>query len=132
MLMPSVKRFMTRNPYSVRSTDSVGRAKALMRHHEIRHLPVVDGTRLVGIVSDRDTSLVEAIPGVDLDRVEIARVMEPPLSVWGETPLDEVSDLMARQRRDCVVVKGGQGVEGIFTATDALEALADVVRRATS
>jgi hypothetical protein len=34
--------------------------------------------------------------------------------------------------RDCVVVRGGHGVAGVFTATDALQALADIVRRATA
>lgn len=132
MLMPCVKRYMTREPYSVASTDSLTRAKTLMRNHAIRHLPVIDGGRLVGLVSDRDVSVVEAVPGIDLDCVEVARVMEPPLHVWGEDPIDEVSERMASERRDCVIVQGGHGVAGIFTATDALRALADLVRRATA
>lgn len=129
--MPDVKRYMTRNPYSIASTDNLGHAKELMRNHLIRHLPVIDGDRLVGILSDRDARIVEAVPGVDLSHVEVARVMEPVSTVWGTTPIDEVSELMAEERRDCVVVSGGQGVEGIFTATDALRALAEIVRRAT-
>ncbi len=132
MLMPNVKHYMTREPYSIRSTDSLTCAKDVMRSHLVRHLPVIDGERLVGVLSDRDISVVEAVPGTDLDHVEVGRVMEPPIAVWGEDPLDEVSDLMAKQRRDCVVVKGGNGVAGIFTATDALQALADLVRRATA
>lgn len=132
MLMPNVKRYMTREPYSVASTDSLNRAKTLMQNHLIRHLPVIDGGRLVGVVSDRDVSVVAAVPAIDLDRIEVARVMGPALDVWGETPIDEVSELMANKKRDCVVVKGGHGVEGIFTATDALHALTDLVRRATA
>jgi acetoin utilization protein AcuB len=132
MLMPSVKRYMTREPYSIASTDNLLRAKALMQNHLIRHLPVIDGERLVGIVSQRDVNVVEAVPGVDLTNVEVARVMEPPVHVWGEDPLDAVSEMMAKHRRDCVVVKGSHGVTGIFTATDALNALADLVRRATA
>ncbi len=42
------------------------------------------------------------------------------------------SNLMAAKKRDCVVVQGGHGVEGVFTATDALRALSDLVSRATS
>lgn len=130
--MPSVKRYMTREPYSVASTDSLMRAKTMMRSHAIRHLPVIDGDRLVGIVSDRDVGVVEAVPGLDLEHVEVGRVMEAPLRVWGEDPLDEVSERMVSERRDCVIVQGGQGVAGIFTATDALRALAELVRRATA
>jgi acetoin utilization protein AcuB len=132
MLMPTVSHFMTREPYSVASTDSLRRAHDLMHRYEIRHLPVLDGGQLVGILADRDVAVVGAIPGVDLHYVEVSRVMEPPLDVWGETPIDEVSSLMLSRKRDCVVVRGGHGVEGIFTATDALHALADLVRRATA
>jgi acetoin utilization protein AcuB len=132
MLMPQVKRYMTHEPYSIESTDSLIRAKTLMRNHMIRHLPVIDGGMLVGIVSERDVSVVEAVPGTDLAHIETARVMEPAIYVWSETPIDEVSELMAKEKRDCVVVKGGNGVEGIFTATNALEALADLIRRATA
>lgn len=74
----------------------------------------------------------KAVPGVDLAHVEVARVMEAPFTVWSEETIDEVSMRMAEQKRDCVVVCGGQGVAGVFTATDALEALADIARRATS
>jgi acetoin utilization protein AcuB len=132
MLMPSVDRYMTREPYSIASTDTLARARTMMVKHQIRHLPVVDGDRLVGVVSDRDVEVVSAVPGMDLTHVEIGRVMRPPLDVWGETPLDEVSELMTTRRSDCVVVRGGHGVEGIFTAVDALAALADLLRRATS
>lgn len=131
MLMPNVKRYMTREPYSVSAKDSVRRARNLMEEHLIRHLPVLDGEKLVGVVSQHDLDVVAAVPDLDLERMQVARVMTPPIEVWGETPIDEVSALMKDTRRDCVVVKGGHGVEGIFTATDALEALADLVRRAT-
>ncbi len=130
--MPNVKRYMTREPYRVCSKDSVRHARNLMSTHLIRHLPVLDGDQLVGVVSQHDLDVVAAVSDADLERIEVARVMTAPIQVWGETPIDEVSTLMKDQRRDCVVVKGGHGVEGIFTATDALEALADLVRRATA
>src|SRR5688572_29304135 len=120
MLMPSVDRYMTREPYSVQSTETLARVRHLMLVHSIRHLPVIDGGRLVGMVSDRDLVAIEGVPGVDLEHVEVARVMDKPVLVWGETPLDEVSELMTKRKADCVVVQGGHGVEGIFTANDAL------------
>lgn len=129
MLLPNVDRYMTREPYSVASTDSLARARHLMSTHGIRHLPVVDGAELMGVISDRDMTVVASVPGVDLARVEVARVMGPAVSVWIDDSLDQVSDLMAEKKCNCVVVRGGRGVTGIFTAVDALQALADVVRR---
>lgn len=132
MLMPSVSQYMTREPYSVTSTATLARARDMMRDHAIRHVPVIDGERIVGVVSRSDLQAVEAVPGVDLHHVEVAKVMSPPLCVWGESPLDEVSELMSTKRAECVVVLGGHGVQGIFTATDALRALAELLQRATA
>ncbi len=123
---------MSREPYWVASTDSLERVKQLMHDHEIRHLPVLDSGRLVGIISRRDVEVVEAVPGTTLARVTVGRVMGPPLDAWAETPIDQVSTLMAERKRDCVVIQGGHGVEGVFTATDALLALSDIARRATA
>jgi CBS domain-containing protein len=132
MLMPTVDRYMTREPYSVASTDSLARVRHLMLVHSIRHLPVIDAGRLIGVVADRDLTAVEAMPGVNFDHVEVVRVMTKPLQVWGETPLDETCELMAQRKADCVVVQGGHGVQGIFTTTDAITALTDLLRRATA
>lgn len=123
---------MSRDPYSIESTDSLSHAKTLMRNHTIRHLPVIDGGELVGILSDRGILAVEAVPGMDLGHVEVGRVMEPTVYVLAEDPIDEVAELMATKKLDSVVVRGHRGVEGIFTSVDALTALADLARRATA
>lgn len=129
MLMPEVSRYMTREPYTIPSTCSASRARDVMRSHLIRHLPILDGTQLVGIVSAAELQALSQVPGVDLDHVEIADVMHPPLTVWGSLPLDQVADYMSEQKAECVVVLGGHGVQGIFTAVDALRALSDLLQR---
>ena len=57
MLMPTVSRYMTRQPWTISSQSSLSDAHAVMREHAIRHLPVIDDGKLVGIVSDRDLRL---------------------------------------------------------------------------
>jgi acetoin utilization protein AcuB len=132
MLMPAVSRFMTREPYRIASSASLYDARVMMERHNIRHLPVMEGDKLLGIISENDVRLVEAVPGVDLAHVTIARVLTAPTCVWGETSLDEVAEEMAKSKVDCVVVLGGHGVQGIFTSSDALRALGDVLQRATA
>lgn len=129
--MPSVSRYMTREPYRVASTSSLEEARALMKQHEIRHLPVIDGDKLAGVISDHDVRIAQAVPGVDLDHIECARLLTAPVCVWGETSLDEVAALMAKRKTDCVVVLGGQGVQGVFTSIDALHALGEILERVT-
>jgi acetoin utilization protein AcuB len=132
MLMPSVSRYMTREPYSIGPTESLATAKALMTRHDIRHVPVVEAGELLGVIGLGDVRVVEAVPGMSLEHVEIADVMSPPRYVWGETPLDEVATVMSDNKAECLVVMGGQGVQGIFTAVDATRALADLLAKATA
>lgn len=131
MLMPAVSRFMTREPYRIESTASLDVARDTMSLHDIRHLPVMENDKLLGIISENDVRLAEAVPGVDLRKIEIASVLTSPTCVWGEAALDEVAETMAASKADCVVVLDGHGVQGIFTSSDALRALGDILRRAT-
>ncbi len=130
--MPSVSRFMTREPYRIASSASLDEARTMMKLHGIRHLPVMENDKLLGIISDNDVRVVQAVPGANLEHIEVARVLTSPTCVWGETSLDEVAETMAQNKLECVVVLGGHGVQGIFTSCDALRALGDVLQRATT
>jgi CBS domain-containing protein len=49
-----VRDWMTRSPETIEASDTTGHAAALMIHGGFRHLPVVDGGTVAGIVSIRD------------------------------------------------------------------------------
>src|SRR5437763_979869 len=52
--IPTVGDYMTPGAYVVVPHETVARAKSFMREHGVRHLPVMEDGKLVGIVSDRD------------------------------------------------------------------------------
>jgi acetoin utilization protein AcuB len=100
MLMPSVSRYMTRKPFTIERTATVADARKLMQDHHVRHLPVVDGKELVGVVSERDLSLFETLANFDLEPRLVEEVMvAKPFIVTGDMPLDEVVEIGPAQVR---------------------------------
>jgi acetoin utilization protein AcuB len=130
MLMPTVSRYMTMQPHAVASTEPMAAAHRLMREYGFRHLPVIDDDNLVGIVSDRDLHLLETLRDVDPEQVSVREAMTTPaVVVPPQAPLDQVVELMSERRLGSVVIVDRHRVAGIFTATDALWALLDLLRR---
>ena len=131
MLMPPVSRFMTVRPVTVDRASTVAVAHRLMQAHHIRHLPVTGDGRLVGIVTERDLQLVGS--SIDPDTASVESAMTPnPFIVTSDTALDEITEIMAEHRYGSVIVMGRDGVEGIFTAVDACQALTTLLRSAVA
>ena len=122
----SIGEVMTKVAYSVGDDQSVAEAALRMRELEVRHLPVMRGSRLVGIVSDRDLALLEGIAKVHPAELRVADAMtRDPYTVGPEVPLAEAASEMARRKIGAVVVVAGSDVRGMFTTTDALRLLAN-------
>ena len=131
MAKHSVRQFMSAGPTVVSSRLTLVEAHQVMREKGIRHLPVVDEGRLVGVVSQRDLYLLETLKGVDAARELVEEAMSgEPFTVEPEAALDEVALEMATHRHGSAVVVSGGAVVGIFTSTDALKALVAVLRGA--
>lgn len=120
--MKRIGDFMTRQPWTVQLDDSLAVARRMMAEREIRHLPVLDGGEVVGMVTERDLALAADRLGTVADAVTSVA----PLPA--DTPLDEVLERMTSKRWDAVVITEEGRVAGIFTATDALRVLAELVR----
>jgi acetoin utilization protein AcuB len=126
----TVEKHMTVSPFVVSSRQTLAEAHQLMREKNIRHLPVVDDGKLVGMVSQRDLYLLETLKGVDSATETVEEAMTPePFAVRPGTPLEEVALAMADHKLGSAVVVDKGVVIGLFTAVDALRALAGVLRR---
>lgn len=125
---PTVADYMTRSPHSIGFDQTLVQAHKLMREHDIRHLPVLRGGRLVGILSERDLAFVEALRDVNSAKVTVEEAMTPlPYTIAPDASLGAVAREMADHRYGSAVVMREGHVVGVFTTTDALRALADAL-----
>jgi acetoin utilization protein AcuB len=121
---PTIELYMTPAPHTIEPDQPLSTAHRLMREHGIRHLPVLEGGALVGLVSLGDLHLIETLDGVDPRQAAVREAMsEDPYAVSPNAPLRRVAaEMAARKISSTVVVESGR-VVGIFTAVDGLRGL---------
>src|SRR5262252_9259746 len=117
-----VKRFesgVVKDPITIPPTMSVREVLALTRHHKISGLPVVDGKKIVGIVTNRDlrfeTNLDQPVSAIMTKGDKLVTVPEG-------TDLEHAKELMHRHRLERVlVVNNGFELKGLITVKDILK-----------
>lgn len=130
MLIPPIARYMTRQPWTIPGDAKLSQARELMRKHHVRHLPVLEAGKLVGILSERDGYLYDRLEGLDAEIAVSDAMTVDVYAVRDKDLLDDIVDTMAAHKYGSVVVMDGRGnVEGIFTTVDGLQMLANVLRR---
>lgn len=134
-----VQSIMTHPVVAVQSDHSIHFAIGLMRSERIRHLPVVDGHRLVGLVTQRDlisaeSSLLsapfDALHSEESLSVPVSEVMRT--SVWAvdvDTPVLEAARIMRDHKFGCLPVLDEERLVGIVTAEDFLTLLVSSLER---
>lgn len=118
-----VADWMQRKLITINPQETLRTAWQLLRQHHIRHLPVVEEGRLIGIVTDRD--LRQAMPYL-LDKVHIREVMtKRVVGVSLDVSIAKAADLMLRNKIGCLPVLEGEVLVGIITESDILRAVAE-------
>jgi len=124
-----VGKRMTRNPKTVSPADTLSAAATIMREHRFNHLPVIEGERLVGILTDTDlrNASLAAGEGAGGNRT-VREVMRT--EVWSLTPEDSLEDallIISRQKFGALPVLDGDRLVGILTKMDLLRAFVDIL-----
>jgi len=128
-----VKDSMTREVVVLSPETTAAEALAVCRERRVRHLPVLEAERLVGIVSDRD--LRSAAPALgDPGRVEalgklrVSEVMgRDVVSARPDDPIEEAANEMRERRIGCLPVVENDALVGIITSSDVMEALVQLM-----
>ena len=130
-LSQPLRNFMTPSPHSIGSSQPLKLAQERMRNWGIRHLPVLEGGKLVGILSQRDALLVETLRDVNPAKVPVEDAMTTEVYlVSPDAPLGDVVEAMSDHKYGCAVVMKGTHLAGIFTTVDALRGLLTVAKGA--
>jgi acetoin utilization protein AcuB len=129
-----VADLMSRTPVTVAPSTPVLEARDLMSRHRIRHLLVVEGSRLVGIVTDRDIRLNLPSPATSLSvweityllaRLTVGDVMSKALIVVEpERDARDAARIMLDHKIGALPVLSGERLVGIVTESDFLRAFA--------
>ena len=127
---PQVIAFMTPFPHSIDVDAPLADAHKLMRRRRFRHLPVISGGEIVGVLTDRDIKLVLGPDFGSPDERELTvrdAYVERACIVPASTPVAKVARVMAQNRIGSAIVTKHGKLVGIFTVTDACRALAEII-----
>ena len=139
----AVEKVMTRAPHTIESSRSVGAVFGLMREYGISHVPVMEGGRLVGMVSIEDIleniywpqrrQTTGDIVGEKIETLGIAVkgiMASPVITVDSKTSLRDAEKQMHDHDVSCLCVVSGDRLVGILTKLDFLEPISQVAAQA--
>jgi len=131
-----VRDIMEEKVVTISVSERLSTVEDIMTLGRVRHMPVVRGGKLVGVVSERDllrASLSNLSDRGGAERraflhvVEIARVMStPPIVIGPDATIEEAALVMAEKKIGCLPVVEGERLIGMVTETDVLRWVAGV------
>ena len=102
----TVDRFMTHCPHAIGHDQPLRAAHEMMRRYRIRHLPVLQCGKLVGLLSLRDLHFIESLSNTDADAVPVSDAMSTETYAVGpRATLRKVAAEMANRRYGSAVVR---------------------------
>ena len=133
----NVSEIMTREVITLRPESNLREAIAVIQKFRIRHIPVVESGKLVGIVTDRDIkratpSLHGGVSQDDYERVlnetRLFQVMtRDPLAVTPDAPVKQVAKLLVEKKYGALPVVSDGALVGIVSDIDLLRVLHDML-----
>ena len=132
----SVSTIMTSNVVKLNLSDSLTKAESLFKKHNIRHIPVVNGDAIVGMLSYTDLLRIsfvdaafddeEVVDSTVYNMFTVQQVMAKNLvKVDSETTIKEVAEILAKKEFHALPVVANDVLVGIVTTTDLVKYLLD-------
>jgi CBS domain-containing protein len=132
----TVRDIMTTEVTTLGRNDSLQLAKDIMTLGRVRHFPVTEDGKVVGVVSQRDLYKAslgsvmkygEKAQRAFMEGIAVKEVMtEPVITIAPHTPVQEAARLMMANKIGCLLVLEGPQLVGIVTETDMLQLVAEM------
>ncbi len=132
--MLAVNIFMTTNPETITPDATLREAVVMMNNGDHRQLPVVDGGKLVGIISNRDIRLAVNSPFITEDSMTRIQLLDEhtvdecmtrdPMTVSQATSINKVAETLALHKFGALPVMENGTLVGIISVTDLLKQIA--------
>lgn len=134
-----VRSRMTANVLTVTPATRLGEALRLTRENNIRHLPVINNDRLIGVVTDRDLRLAAPpvwASGTNFDELratfetktvgDVMTEQHAIISTSEDTPIEDAARVLYEHKIGCLPVMRGDELVGILTETDVMRAFVEL------
>lgn len=129
-----VSKIMTTQLVKLNSTDSLEKAELLFKQNNIRHIPVISGDELIGILSHTDLMRISFADAVDEDEQEVDTVVynmftitqvmvKNVVTVSSSTTIKEVAEILSEREFHALPVVDNDKLVGIVTTTDLINYL---------
>lgn len=129
-----VTDIMTKNLITLNTTDSLETAESLFKEHKIRHIPVVSGEGIIGMLSYTDLLRVSFVDAVDDDDENVESILynmftieqvmtKSIVTVTAETTIKEVAEILSVNEFHALPIVEGKKLIGIVTTTDLINYL---------
>jgi CBS domain-containing membrane protein len=131
-----VSLIMTTNLIKLNLSDDLTKAEKLFKQHKLRHIPVVSGNKIVGMLSYTDLLRISFVDAVDDDAeivdtivynmFSIEQVMAKNLvTISPDTTIKETAEILSKQEFHALPICLGELLVGIVTTTDLIKYLID-------
>lgn len=129
-----VSSIMTKNVIKLNLSDDLTKAEKLFKQHKVRHIPVVSGNKIVGMLSYTDLLRISFVDAVDDDAeivdttvynmFSIEQVMAKHLvTISPDTTIKETAEILSKREFHALPVCLGELLVGIVTTTDLIKYL---------
>ena len=132
-----VRKKMKKDLITITKDERMTTAKKILKEKNIRHLPVVDGKRLIGLVSNMDIRKAEASPATSLeirelhyllDKLTVGEIMtRNVITISPDISVEEATTLLHDNKIGCLPVVEDGNLVGILTENDVMDILIEVM-----